>query len=122
MIEQPDNLIVKQLHILRQLRREKLLEDEVVIRIQEKIAFDYITSLSEEESNSDSSKEDYSPEMNTGNLLSKKERNQVFISYSHKDKEWLQRFQIMLKPAIRKKSLRCGMILKSALARNGGMK
>ncbi len=29
-------------------------------------------------------------------------RDQVFISYSHKDKQWLERFQTMLKPMIRK--------------------
>ena len=28
-------------------------------------------------------------------------RNQVFFSYSHKDKKWLERFQTMLKPVMR---------------------
>jgi hypothetical protein len=32
-------------------------------------------------------------------------RNQVFISYSHKDKTWLEQLQIHLKPMIRKKTL-----------------
>lgn len=39
-------------------------------------------------------------------MLSKpKERSQIFISYSHRDKEWLQKFQVMLKPAIRKQKI-----------------
>ena len=33
------------------------------------------------------------------------ERNQVFISYSHKDKEWLGKLQTMLKPLIRKQTI-----------------
>lgn len=33
-------------------------------------------------------------------------RNQVFISYSHKDGEWLERFQIALKPFVRNQSFK----------------
>ena len=32
-------------------------------------------------------------------------RDQVFISYSHKDSAWLERFQTMLKPLVRKNSI-----------------
>jgi hypothetical protein len=32
-------------------------------------------------------------------------RDKVFISYSHKDKDWLERLQIMLKPLLRKGSV-----------------
>jgi hypothetical protein len=32
-------------------------------------------------------------------------RDQVFISYSHKDREWLERLQTMLKPLVRKNSV-----------------
>lgn len=105
MTEEPNSLIVRKLHILRQLKRDKLLEDEVVIRIQEKIALDYIASISEEESNFNSNWESLISAMNPQELSAKKERSQVFISYSHKDKEWLQKFQIMLKPAIRNQKI-----------------
>ena len=32
-------------------------------------------------------------------------RDQVFISYSHKDREWLELLQTMLKPLVRKNSV-----------------
>ncbi len=32
-------------------------------------------------------------------------RNQVFISYSHKDKKWLEKLQTMLKPLMRKRTI-----------------
>lgn len=34
-------------------------------------------------------------------------KNNVFVSYSHKDTKWLQRLQIMLKPLIRNGSIEC---------------
>ncbi|NER51204.1 MAG: TIR domain-containing protein [Symploca sp. SIO1A3] len=37
--------------------------------------------------------------------MSSIERDQVFISYSHKDKVWLERFQTMLKPLTRNKTI-----------------
>jgi hypothetical protein len=33
-------------------------------------------------------------------LQSKRVRNRVFLSYSHKDKNWLEKFQSMLKPVL----------------------
>jgi hypothetical protein len=36
---------------------------------------------------------------------SSRQRDQVFISYSHKDKVWLERLQVMLKPLVRKGSI-----------------
>lgn len=102
MIEEPDNLIFKQLHILRQLKRDKLLEDEVVIRIQEKITLEYITSMRVDTS------------MNsTRNIKSKDMEDKlhgeniphIFVCYAHKDNEssessnrWLNRLLEQLEP------------------------
>lgn len=37
--------------------------------------------------------------------MTKSVRDQVFISYSHKDQEWLKRLETMLKPLVRKGSI-----------------
>jgi hypothetical protein len=37
--------------------------------------------------------------------MSKVSRDQVFISYSHKDKAWLEKLQTMLKPLVRRNSI-----------------
>ena len=44
------------------------------------------------------------PQPSTSNII-RQERNQVFISYSHKDKEWLEKLQTMLKPLMRNQTI-----------------
>lgn len=102
MIEEPDNLIFKQLHILRQLKRDKLLEDEVVIRIQEKITLDYITSMRVEtsiNSTQNINSKDMEDKLREENLP------HIFVCYAHKDNEssessnrWLNRLLEQLEP------------------------
>jgi TIR domain len=102
MTEEPDNLIFKQLHILRQLRRDKLLEDEVVIRIQEKITLDYITSLSVETSIKSMQDTD---DRNMKDEIKEVKMPHIFVCYAHKDNEsaesssrWLNRLLEQLEP------------------------
>lgn len=102
MIEEPNNLLLKQLHILRQLKRDKLLEDEVVIRIQEKITLDYITSMRVETSINSTQN------INTKDMKDKLQEENVphiFVCYAHKDNEssessncWLNRLLEQLEP------------------------
>jgi Sulfatase-modifying factor enzyme 1 len=49
-------------------------------------------------------------------------RDQIFISYSHKDRMWLHMLQTMLKPWCARRPSQCGKTPKSALATNGGAK
>lgn len=102
MIEEPDNLIFKQLHILRQLKRDKLLEDEVVIRIQEKITLDYITSMRVDtsiNSTQNTNGKDMEDKLQEENVP------HIFVCYAHKDNEssessnrWLNRLLEQLEP------------------------
>jgi hypothetical protein len=42
---------------------------------------------------------------NWGDVVAVPKRNQIFISYSHEDSDWLKRLQIMLKPLTRNRTI-----------------
>ena len=55
--------------------------------------------------------------MTAGNI-----RDKVFISYSHKDKEWLESIQSMLSPRFQRMNPFCGLTRKLSLAIFGELK
>lgn len=90
-------LLRKKLEMISELDSKGLLRTEVVIRFQEKIVS---KMLGEDESLTILPKE--TPEYET---TLQTPRQQVFISYSHKDKKWLEKLQTMLKPLVRKNTI-----------------
>ncbi len=102
MIEEPEKLLVKQLHFLRQLGRDKLIEDEVFIRIQEKLVLDCMPLLSGETTIAlvlTRSEKDMK------NQPQKEKIPHLFVCYAHQDNEspnpsnrWLDRLLEHLEP------------------------
>jgi hypothetical protein len=62
------------------------------------------------------------PSQEEKDIMPRPTREQVFISYSHKDKKWLEKLQIILQPWCATRLFRCGMIRKSTQAQYGGRK
>lgn len=90
--------LLHQLEIIRQLDRKNLLRSEVVIKFQETIVTELLQSAANEAARQ---------ELNT--LITHRPpaslqegRQHIFISYSHKDKKWLEVFCTALMPLVRK--------------------
>jgi hypothetical protein len=91
VIEGPENLLIKQLHFLKQLRQNKLIEDEVIISIQKKLVLDCMPLLRVEK--------------DMENHLQKEKIHCLFVCYAHQDNEspnpsnrWLNRLLVHLQP------------------------
>jgi len=89
--------LINMLEIINDLDKRGVLRSEVVLKKQEQIidAIQEVTTMSEEP---------LKPLIKEG-YSSGKSIGQVFISYSHTDKSWLDKLKVMLKPLIRKGSI-----------------
>lgn len=90
--------LLKQLEIIDQLDRKNLLRSEVVIKFQETIVTELLQSAGSETSRQE-----------LDGLFSHRQsasfpqsRQHIFISYSHKDKKWVEVLCTALMPLVRK--------------------
>ncbi len=88
------SLLLRQLDLINELDKNGKLRSEVVFQKQGQIIDALLRNMEIGEINENSQKKD-----STELYIS--DQNQIFISYSHKDEEWLVEFKKMLKPSER---------------------
>ena len=105
MTEQDLNYYIEQLELLRELERKNLIRSEVAIKHQDKIVTEMLQTVpskgvSESEERVPSLLSDPSPAAILPFL-----RDYIFISYSHKDKRWLQKLHLFFAPIVRQEKI-----------------
>jgi TIR domain len=102
MAEQDLNYYITQLELLRELDRKNLIRSEVVLKHQDRIVTEMlsmtsgkVTSENLEGTSSFSSDAAVLPSL----------RNDIFISYSHKDKQWLEKLSVVFAPLVRQERI-----------------
>jgi internalin A len=105
MTEQDLNYYTEQLELLRELERKNLIRSEVAIKHQDRIVTEMLHTISgkdtfESEKGAFSSSPD-APAL--GSLPSL--RDYIFVSYSHKDKRWLQKLHLFFAPLVRQEKI-----------------
>lgn len=105
MAEQDLNYYTKQLELLRELERKSLIRSEVAIKHQDRIVTEMLQTLSDKDA-SDEEKKDPFPSSSDASVDSLPSlRDYIFISYSHKDKKWLDKFHVFFSPLVRQEKL-----------------
>ena len=102
MAEQDLNYYIERLELLRELERKNLIRSEVVIKHQDRIVAEMLwmapsKAISENLERASS----FSPD----SFLLPSFRNDIFISYSHKDKKWLQKLSLFFAPLVRQEKI-----------------
>jgi hypothetical protein len=93
---------IQQLEIIRDLEGRNLLRSEVVIKFQEIIVAQLLDAADGElVGDGNGTKELLSQQASTVHPPYAPIREHVFISYSHKDKKWLDKLYTFLKPLLR---------------------
>lgn len=100
MNEQDLNGYIEQLELLRELESKNLIRSEVAIKHQDRIVAEMLQVVS---SKGTVSNENETPSFssNTQPAILPATQDSIFISYSHKDKRWLQKLHMVFAPLIR---------------------
>lgn len=91
---------MKQLRLLSSLDRSGVLRQEIVLKKQEQLVDALFRSIEIERTTIKKRTQEAKPKSIQSDMSV---RNQIFISYSHRDSDWLERLNIMLKPLTREK-------------------
>jgi len=91
MAEQDLNYYIEQLELLRELEHKNLIRSEVVIRHQDRIVTEMLLTAP---NNAISENLEKASSFPTNPVILPSLRNDIFISYSHRDKKWLQKLSL----------------------------
>ncbi len=98
MAEQDLNYYVEQLELLRELERKDLIRSEIAIKHQDRIVTEMLVTIPSKAISANMERaSSFSPDP----VILPSLRNDIFISYSHKDKKWLEKLSLSLAPLVR---------------------
>lgn len=98
MAEQDLNYYIAQLELLRELERKNLIRSEVVLRHQDRIVTEMLLMVPSE---AVSENQERIPGFSSNPVVLPSLRDDIFISYSHKDKKWLEKLSVVFDPLVR---------------------
>jgi hypothetical protein len=104
MDKQDLNYYVEQLELLRELESKNLIRSEIAIKHQDRIVTEMLRSVSDK-APSGGGEEALLSSLNTPSAVLPFPRDYIFISYSHRDKKWLQKLHLFFAPLVRQEKI-----------------
>jgi TIR domain len=102
MAEQDLNYYIEQLELLRELERKNLIRSEVAMKHQDRIVTELLLTVPNKVISANLERvASVSPD----SVLLPSPRNDIFISYSHKDTRWLQKLSLFFAPLVRQEKI-----------------
>lgn len=101
MAEQNLNYYIEQLKLLRELENKNLIRSEVAIKHQDRIVTEMLQIVPGKVISEDEVEVSASSQEIPSTVTLSSYRDYIFISYSHKDKKWLQKLQSFFAPLVR---------------------
>jgi len=98
MAEQDLNYYIAQLELLRELERKNLIRSEVVLKHQDRIVTEMLLMAPSKAISED---QERPSSFSSDPVVLPSLRNDIFISYSHKDKKWLEKLSVVFDPLVR---------------------